>query len=180
MSVTPTATATATATAATSPAASTAQRPANEHSRIAGDAPGSTACCAGPPGTQGRPGADLGPALLDIESWGPETYRKVTGRPLKPTLDFARRLAELGQDVHVRFVLVPGLTDDPADVEGVTAFAGGLGNVSRVDVLPFRKRGEAKWQALGMPFTLHDTPSPAPERVAAVREVFRSHGLQAV
>ncbi|MFH9957931.1 radical SAM protein [Streptomyces roseolus] len=118
--------------------------------------------------------------LLGIKSWDPETYRKLTGPPLKPPLDFARRLAELGQDTHVRFVLVPGLTDDPADAEGVAAFAGGLGNVSRVDVLPFRKLGEAKWQALGMPFTLHGTPSPAPEQVAAVREVFRSHGLHAV
>ncbi|MEU3609079.1 pyruvate formate-lyase-activating protein [Streptomyces sp. NPDC035033] len=118
--------------------------------------------------------------LLDIKSWNPETYRKVTGRPLRPTLDFARRLADLGQEVHVRFVLVPGLTDDPADVEGVAAFAAGLGNVSRVDVLPFHKLGEAKWQALGRPFTLHDTPSPGPEQVAAVREVFRAHGLDAV
>ncbi|MFE9043208.1 pyruvate formate-lyase-activating protein [Streptomyces sp. NPDC012421] len=118
--------------------------------------------------------------LLDLKSWDPETYRKVTGRPLKPTLDFARRLAGLGQDVHVRFVLVPGLTDDPANVDGVAAFAAGLGNVSRVDVLPFHKLGEAKWQALGMPFTLHDTPSPDPEQVAAVREVFRGHGLNAV
>ncbi|MEU7701185.1 pyruvate formate-lyase-activating protein [Streptomyces sp. NPDC039028] len=118
--------------------------------------------------------------LLDIKAWDPDTYRKVTGRPLAPTLDFARRLADLGQEVHVRFVLVPGLTDDPADVEGVAAFAGGLGNVSRVDVLPFHKLGEAKWQALAMPFTLHDTPSPTPERVAEVREVFRAHGLNAV
>ncbi|MFC9341822.1 pyruvate formate-lyase-activating protein [Streptomyces sp. NPDC057020] len=118
--------------------------------------------------------------LLDIKSWDPATYRKVTGRPLAPTLDFARRLADLGQEVHVRFVLVPGLTDDPANVEGVAAFAGGLGNVSRVDILPFHKLGEAKWQALAMPFTLHDTPSPTPGQVAEVREVFRAHGLHAV
>ncbi|MFE6788149.1 pyruvate formate-lyase-activating protein [Streptomyces sp. NPDC057677] len=118
--------------------------------------------------------------LLDLKSWDPATYRKVTGRPLAPTLDFARRLADLGQEVHVRFVLVPGLTDDPANVEGVAAFAGGLGNVSRVDILPFHKLGEAKWQALAMPFTLHDTPSPTPGQVAEVREVFRAHGLHAV
>lgn len=61
--------------------------------------------------------------LLDIKSWDPDTYKKVTGRPLRPTLDFARRLADLGQEVHVRFVLVPGLTDAPANVEGVAAFA---------------------------------------------------------
>ncbi|WMX46581.1 pyruvate formate-lyase-activating protein [Streptomyces roseicoloratus] len=118
--------------------------------------------------------------LLDIKSWDRDTYEKLTGRPLQPTLDFARRLADLGQEVHVRYVLVPDLTDDPADIEGVAAFAGGLGNVSRVDILPFHRLGEAKWRALARPFTLHDTPSPTPEQVAATREIFRSHGLYAV
>ncbi|WP_435866004.1 hypothetical protein [Streptomyces wedmorensis] len=121
----------------------------------------------------------LGPDV-PIKSWDPDTYEKVTGRPPAPTLDFARRLAGLGQEVHVRFVLVPGLTDDPADVEGVAAFAAGLGNVSRVDILPFHKLGEAKWQALAMPFTLHDTPSRAGEQVSAAREVFQAQGLHAV
>jgi pyruvate formate lyase activating enzyme len=118
--------------------------------------------------------------LLDIKSWDPDTCRRVTGRPLQPTLDFARRLADLGQEVHVRFVLVPGLTDAPANMEGVAAFTAGLGNVSRVDILPFHKLGEAKWQALAMPFTLHDTPSPTPDQVAEVRALFRSHGLNAI
>ncbi|MBD0840740.1 pyruvate formate-lyase-activating protein [Streptomyces sp. TRM68416] len=118
--------------------------------------------------------------LLDIKSWDRVTYRKVTGRPLEPTLVFARRLADLGKEVHVRFVLVPGLTDDPANIEGVAAFAASLGNVSRVDVLPFHKLGEAKWQALGMPFTLHDTPCPTPEQTTLARSVFTAHGLYAV
>ncbi|MER5276264.1 pyruvate formate-lyase-activating protein [Streptomyces sp. NPDC002809] len=122
--------------------------------------------------------ADL--VLLDIKSWDRATYREVTGRPLEPTLDFARRLAALGKEVHVRFVLVPGLTDDPANIDGVAAFAASLGNVSRVDVLPFHKLGEAKWRALGKPFTLHDTPPPTPGQVAAAREVFASRGLHAV
>lgn len=118
--------------------------------------------------------------LLDIKSWDRATYKHVTGRPLQPTLDFAHRLADLGKNVWVRFVLVPGLTDDPANIEGVAAFAGSLGNVSRVDVLPFHKLGEAKWQALGKTFTLHGTPSPAPEQVASAKAIFESHGLTAV
>ncbi|MCH0562214.1 MULTISPECIES: pyruvate formate-lyase-activating protein [unclassified Streptomyces] len=118
--------------------------------------------------------------LLDIKSWNRGTYRKVTGRPLHPTLDFARRLADLGKEVHVRFVLVPGLTDEAANVEGVAAFAAGLGNVTRVDVLPFHKLGESKWNALGRPFLLHDTPSPTPEQIARARSIFTGHGLYAV
>ncbi|MER5181853.1 pyruvate formate-lyase-activating protein [Streptomyces sp. NPDC002896] len=123
---------------------------------------------------------DVDLVLLDIKSWDRETYRKVTGRPLEPTLDFARRLARLGKDVWVRFVLVPGLTDDPANVEGVAAFAASLGNVSRVDVLPFHKLGETKWRELGRAFPLHDTPSPTPEQVAAARQLFEAQGLRAV
>ncbi|MFJ6697312.1 pyruvate formate-lyase-activating protein [Streptomyces sp. NPDC091272] len=123
---------------------------------------------------------DVDLVLLDIKSWDPATYRKVTGRELAPTLAFGRRLADLGKEVHVRFVLVPGLTDDPANIEGVAAFAASLGVVSRVDVLPFHKLGEAKWDALGKNFTLRDTPSPGPAEVAAAREIFEGHGLYAV
>ncbi|WP_236244294.1 pyruvate formate-lyase-activating protein [Streptomyces sp. CC210A] len=118
--------------------------------------------------------------LLDIKSWDRATYRKVTGRPLEPTLDFARRLARLDKEVHVRFVLVPGLTDAPANIEGVADFTAGLGNVTRVDVLPFHKLAEPKWQALGKPFTLHGTPTPTPDQVAAARAVFSARGLTAV
>ncbi|AYG82294.1 Pyruvate formate-lyase 1-activating enzyme [Streptomyces hundungensis] len=123
---------------------------------------------------------DVDLVLLDIKSWDRDTYQKVTGRPLRPTLEFARRLAELGTEVHVRFVLVPGLTDDPANIEGVASFAASLGNVSRIDVLPFHKLGEGKWGALGMRFTLHDTPSPTPAAVAEAREIFTSYGLNAI
>ncbi|MEV0094887.1 pyruvate formate-lyase-activating protein [Streptomyces sp. NPDC050738] len=123
---------------------------------------------------------DVDLVLLDIKSWEPATYREVTSRDLRPTLDFARRLADLGKEVHVRFVLVPGLTDAPHNIDGVAAFAASLGNVSRVDVLPFHKLGEAKWEALGKDFTLHDTPSPTPDQVAAAKKIFAGHGLQAI
>jgi pyruvate formate lyase activating enzyme len=123
---------------------------------------------------------DVDLVLLDIKSWDPATYRKVTSRELAPTLAFAERLAALDKEVHLRFVLVPGLTDDPANIEGVAAFAASLGVVSRVDVLPFHKLGESKWEALGKNFTLHDTPSPGPEQVAAAREIFMAHGLYAI
>nr|WP_240529636.1 pyruvate formate-lyase-activating protein [Streptomyces mangrovisoli] len=118
--------------------------------------------------------------LLDIKSWDRATYQRVTGRHLDPTLAFARRLADLGKEVHVRFVLVPGLTDHPDNIDGVAAFAASLGNVTRVDVLPFHKLGEAKWRALHRPFTLSDTPVPTTEQTNLARSIFAAHGLNAV
>jgi pyruvate formate lyase activating enzyme len=117
--------------------------------------------------------------LLDIKSWDPALYRRLTGARLAPTLRFARRLARIGKPVHLRYVLVPGLTDQPASLEGVAGFAAALGNVERVDVLPFHKLGVGKYRTLGIPFPLGDTPVPTPGQTAAAREVFRTAGLTA-
>ena len=78
---------------------------------------------------------------------------------------FARRLAARGRPVWVRFVLVPGLTDDPEDVEAIAGFAAGLGNVQRVDVLPFHQMGRFKWKELGLEYKLDDVEPPSPEAV---------------
>jgi pyruvate formate lyase activating enzyme len=115
--------------------------------------------------------------LLDIKAGTDATHRRVTGRPLAPTLEFARRLADRGTPVWLRYVLVPGLTDSPVEVELVAEIAAGLGNVERVDVLPFHRLGAPKYERLGIPFPLADTPPPAPALVAAVRDRFVAAGL---
>lgn len=115
--------------------------------------------------------------LLDIKSWEPVTYRRVTGVALEPTLRFARRLAERGTEIWLRYVLVPGWTDDPANVAGVADFAASLGVVSRVDVLPFHKMGEHKWEQLGIPYQLRDVQPPTPAGVEAARAAFAARGL---
>src|SRR6185436_1756482 len=70
--------------------------------------------------------------LLDIKSGDPETYRRVTGRELAPTLRFAERLAAMNKHVWVRFTLVPGHTDDPANVASIAKFVGPMKNVEWV------------------------------------------------
>jgi pyruvate formate lyase activating enzyme len=123
--------------------------------------------------------ADTDLVLLDIKSFDVRTYRKLTGGALAPTLSFATRLDRLGVPVRIRYVLVPGWTDDESAVDGLAVFLAGLGNVERVDVLPFHKLGAGKYEALGVPFPLRDAPTPDPALVARVCEQFRAHGLRA-
>ncbi|MFD3737747.1 pyruvate formate-lyase-activating protein [Streptomyces sp. NPDC058629] len=123
--------------------------------------------------------ADTDLVLLDIKSFDITTYRKLTGGALAPTLSFVTRLESLGKRVWIRYVLVPGWTDDEIAVGGLAAFLSGLGCVERVDVLPFHKLGAAKYDALGIPFPLRDTPIPDPALVDRVRGQFREHGLAA-
>lgn len=117
--------------------------------------------------------------LLDIKSWNPETYLCLTGKELEPTLRFASRLAEAKRPVWLRYVLVPGLTDCPEDIEGLAEFAHTLGNIERVDVLPFHQLGKSKWAELGLKYSLADTQPPSREQVASAIEVFARHGLNA-
>ncbi|MGW0497671.1 pyruvate formate-lyase-activating protein [Streptomyces sp. NPDC003007] len=117
--------------------------------------------------------------LLDVKSFDVTTYRKLTGGDLGPTLNFATRLDRLGKRVWIRYVLVPGWTDDPRAVERLARFLSGLGTVERVDVLPFHKLGAGKYEALGIPFPLRDNPVPDAALVDRVRGQFRERGLAA-
>jgi len=124
--------------------------------------------------------ADIDLVLLDIKSFNPDIYRRVTGVELQPTLDFARRLDQMGKKMWIRFVLVPGLTDDPANVDGLADFVASLKMVERVEVAPFHKMGEFKWEELGLPYELADTEPPTREAVEQVHQVFWSRGLTVV
>jgi pyruvate formate lyase activating enzyme len=117
--------------------------------------------------------------ILDIKSGDAETYRQVTQRELEPTLRFAERLAAMNKPVWVRYVLVPGLTDAPANVEAVARFVAPMKNVAWVEVLPFHQLGAFKWQKLGLEYALGDTPPASPELVTRVLGQFRDAGCNA-
>ena len=117
--------------------------------------------------------------LLDIKTWDAERHRRLTGMDVAPTLDFARRLAARKRPVWLRFVLVPGYTDDPEDVAKIASFAASLGNVERVDVLPFHQLGRHKWKRLGLDYKLEATESPTTEVIARTIDLFRNAGLKA-
>jgi pyruvate formate lyase activating enzyme len=116
--------------------------------------------------------------LLDIKAWDPERHRVLTGMDVAPTLDFARRLAARRRPVWLRYVLVPGVTDNMDDMSSIATFAAGLGNVERVDVLPFHQMGRYKWEKLGIPYLLEGIEPPNQDLVAAACAVFRGAGLK--
>ncbi len=118
--------------------------------------------------------------LLDIKAYDPAIARRVTGRDIAPTLAFARRLAARHQPVWVRFVLVPGWTDDPGDVAAVAGFTASLGNVERVDILPFHTLGAAKYAALGLPYPCGEVLPPTAGQLDRVRAAFTAAGLYTV
>jgi pyruvate formate lyase activating enzyme len=117
--------------------------------------------------------------LLDIKSGDPDTYKRATSRDLAPTLRFAERLAALNKPVWVRFTLVPGLTDDPDNVEKIAKFVAPMKNVEWVEVQPFHQLGAFKWKAMGIDYKEANTPSAPPDLVKRVIGQFQAAGCRA-
>jgi pyruvate formate lyase activating enzyme len=117
--------------------------------------------------------------LLDIKAWDSARHRRLTGMDNDRTRAFAVRLAGHKRPMWVRFVLVPGLTDQADDIKRIAAFAAELGNVQRVDVLPFHQLGRYKWKELGIPYELERTEPPAEDAIEAAAGLFRAEGLVA-
>lgn len=115
--------------------------------------------------------------LLDIKSFDPKTYTKVTKQKLAPTLEFAQLLADQKIPTWIRCVLVPGLTDKLDPYEKLADHLVELGNIEKVEVLPFHKMGENKWESLGFKYELGDTEPPSKELVTTVQDIFKKRGL---
>ncbi|TAE04908.1 MAG: pyruvate formate-lyase 1-activating enzyme, partial [Oscillatoriales cyanobacterium] len=92
----------------------------------------------------------------------------------------AKYLSEIDKPTWIRFVLVPHLTDNIENVEKLADFIATLKNVERLEVLPFHKMGEYKWEQLGLGYELKDTPPASAEQVQQIVDIFRDRGIEAI
>jgi pyruvate formate lyase activating enzyme len=117
--------------------------------------------------------------MLDIKSFDPAIYRTVTSRDVAPTLRFAERLAKLNKRVWVRFTLVPGLNDQPENIDGLARFVAPMTNVEWVEVQPFHQMGAFKWKAMNLEYKLADAQPPTQALMDRVLGQFRAAGCKA-
>jgi len=115
--------------------------------------------------------------LLDIKSINPDTFKEVAGVPIDKTLAFSQYLSEAGIPAWVVFVLVPNVTDNEEDLHAFASYLTTLKNVEKVSILPFHQMGAYKWRQLKLEYKLNNAPTPAPEEVDRVKDIFRSYGL---
>jgi len=124
--------------------------------------------------------ASIDLVMLGLKAIDPDLHKRLTGMENKPAHDFARRLAARKHPVWIRYVVVPGWTDTMEEADRMAEFAASLGNVERVDVLPFHQMGRFKWEKLGMEYKMRDAQPPSRETISQVLSRFHAAGLNAV
>lgn len=115
--------------------------------------------------------------LLDIKHIDKKVYKELTSVNLDPTLDFIRYLQKIKKPVWLRYVLVPGYTDDNWDLEKWARFAAQFDVVKRVDILPFHQMAFYKWEKTSRDYKLKDTPTPTKEEIKKAEDIFRKYNL---
>lgn len=98
--------------------------------------------------------------LLDLKHIDPEKHKLLTGHSNESILNFARFLNEIHKPMWIRHVLVPGVTDEEANLSGIRAFLDTLSNIEKVEILPYHTLGIYKWENLGIPYSLSEVRLP--------------------
>lgn len=114
--------------------------------------------------------ADL--LLLDIKALDPNLCKTITGQSNQNALALLNHREETGKPVWIRHVLVPGLTLDMPRLQALADFLRPYKCVEKVELLPYHSMGAYKWEALGLPYTLKDTPEPTEGELRAAEAIF--------
>ncbi len=115
--------------------------------------------------------------LLDIKHIDDEKCWALTGQGNKNSLQLLDYCQQTGKEVWIRQVIVPGLTDDLQDLERLAGWIAQYSVVNRVEILPFHKMGEYKWEQLGFNYELKNTHAPTEESLRRIRELFAKYKL---
>lgn len=118
--------------------------------------------------------------LLDIKHIDNAQHKKLTGMSNERTLAFADYLAEINQPTWMRYVLVPGYSDAPADLHALGQRLAGMANVEKLEIQPYHKLGVHKYEALGWKYALTDVPSNTPEQLDMAKKIFEAYVKEVV
>ena len=111
--------------------------------------------------------------LLDIKYTNDELYAKHVGCSIKRPLEFLSVLDELYVPTTVREVTIPTLNDTEADILSLIELVRQYKCVDGIELLPFRKICEMKYEKLGRHFPHGAFPEPTPEKMTELKTIIK-------
>ncbi|WP_332447529.1 pyruvate formate-lyase-activating protein [Sphaerochaeta sp.] len=120
--------------------------------------------------------ADL--ILLDIKSLDDKQCFSLTGMGNAHTLATLAYCQATKKPVWLRHVLVPGWTLQKERLEDLASFLEGFDCIEQVELLPYHRLGQYKWEQLKLQYTLKDVPEPSEEDLRMARSIFEEHHLK--
>lgn len=109
--------------------------------------------------------------LLDLKHANALKHKNLTGVENDKIKLFTQYLADINKPVWIRYVLVPGYTDDEQDLLAAYEYLKKFKNIEKIEVLPYHSMGKVKWDKLNIPYPLEGVPSPTNDEVEKARNI---------
>lgn len=106
--------------------------------------------------------------LLDVKYTSDEDYRRYVGCGMDAPMSFLRKLDALGVPVTLRQVIIPTLNDTSENVLALLDIARAHRCVDGIELLPFKKICQTKYDMMSIPFPLAHISEPTADTMAAL------------
>lgn len=113
--------------------------------------------------------------LLDVKHIDPHWHTVVTGLSNETVLRFAKHREVSGKPMWMRYVLVPGYTDQEEFLDEWGRRFTSYTTIERVEILPFHTLGFYKYERLRMVNPLKHVPTPEKEQVQKAYDIFKRY-----
>ncbi len=113
--------------------------------------------------------------LLDVKHIDPKLHLKLTHMTNKPVLDFAQYCRDIHKKMWLRYVLVPGYTNQTEFLHQWGKHFTQFENIERVEILPYHTFGVHKYETLNITYHLKDVKPPSPQEVHAAQKIFTNY-----
>lgn len=114
--------------------------------------------------------------MLDLKHLDAKVHQALVGVPYDKTLAFARHLAQRGQKTRIRYVVVPGYSDDAYAAHLLGQFLAPMDNIQAVELLPYHELGAHKWALFGDHNKLAGVHPPTQETLECIADTLRGYG----
>jgi len=114
--------------------------------------------------------------MLDLKQINDDVHQILVGVSNHRTLDFARYLSKRNIRTWIRYVVVPGYSDDDESAHRLGEFTRDMGNVEKIELLPYHELGKHKWVAMGEEYKLDGVHPPKADTMERVKSILESYG----
>ena len=117
--------------------------------------------------------------LYDLKMMDSERHRKWVGVPNEKILENLKAVAATGVKIIIRIPLIGGVNDDAENMDATAQFVSELsGEKKEVNLLPYHKIAQTKYQKLGRPEDFQLMEEPTKEAQQQAIAIFEKYGIE--
>lgn len=113
--------------------------------------------------------------MLDVKHFNEEWHRKLTGLSNRNTFKVAAHREEIGKSMWLRYVLIPGWSDQEEHLYEMGRYFQDYDHIERIEILPYHLLGMHKWETLGMEYKLKGIEPPTQEKLTTTAEILKKY-----